>query len=119
MENLTCFNCGRPVPDEQAIVYTDPSVYVICHQCFSQTKTCAMCVERSTCEFETNPSPLPKQEQKTIRQGNMVMQTVVKGEERTRLFCQGGCKCWSEDFGCLKENGTCGNYKEVMPNAEM
>ena len=77
------------------------------------------CKEAHICDFETNSSSLPKQVQQTSRQGNMVMQTVVKNPERIRITCEKGCKCWSDEFGCLKQNGICSNYEEVISNDEI
>lgn len=109
MANIPCDYCGNPASS----IINEDNLKCMCAQCFSMTKTCAMCVEGGKCAFETDPSPLPKQVQKTIRQGNMVLQTVVKNPDRIRETCQFGCICFHEEFGCLKENGTCGNYKEV------
>lgn len=115
MQPLTCSICGRPC-FKDAIVSVEPIIYAMCAQCYSQCGTCAMCKEAHICDFETNSSSLPKQVQQTSRQGNMVMQTVVKNPERIRITCEKGCKCWSDEFGCLKQNGSCGNYEEVIPN---
>lgn len=127
MENgyLICSYCGRPCP-KGAIVSVnenagpdEPAAYIMCANCFQMTKSCTFCLEAYACPFETSDNPLPKQVQQTIRQGNAVIQTIVKNPERIRETCQKGCKCWSEEFGCLKENGICGNYKEVLPNVKM
>lgn len=126
METLTCQYCGQPCL-ENAIISaievegpdTNPAYYIMCPQCFQQTKTCNMCIHRGECEFETSTCPLPKQVQKTIRQGQMVMQTIVQNPDRIRETCQKSCKCWSDEFGCLKQNGTCGQYEEVIPNVKM
>lgn len=115
---LTCNICGRPCL-ENAIVCTEPVAYVMCPQCFQHCGTCALCISARECLFETSPSLLPKQIQQTIRQGNMTMQSIVKNPDRIRETCQKGCKCWSDDLGCLKQNGTCGQYKEVIPNVKM
>lgn len=109
-ENIVCNFCGQPAK----FISIDP-IFCLCHRCFSLLNTCNACVNGATCDFETNPSPLPKRIQKTIRQGNMTMQTVAKNEERIRETCQKNCACFSEEFGCLKENGICANYKEVVP----
>lgn len=112
-ENILCDFCGQSATiidanDEEHTVF-------FCDRCFSVTKTCGACIKSTQCDFETNPSPLPKQVQKTVRQGNMVMQTVIKNEERIRETCRKNCACFHEDFGCLRENGTCSNYEEVKP----
>jgi hypothetical protein len=65
------------------------------------------------CEFETNPSPIPKQIQKTVRQGNVQMQTVMDNPERIEAFCH-KCPCWCD--ACGRYDGTCGNYNEYTPS---
>lgn len=84
----------------------------MCGNCFSMAGTCGLCENGTLCDFETNPSPLPKQVQKVIRQGNAIIQTVVKNPERIRETCLKNCPCCDPNFGCFKENGTCGIYKE-------
>ena len=74
-----------------------------------------MCLKSVNCEFEQNPDPMPKQIQQTIRQGNMMAQTVVKNPERINAFCA-HCPCWNTlDACCNRENGTCGRYDEYIP----
>lgn len=71
-----------------------------CARCAELLKTCQTC--SAPCEFQTNPDPMPKVVMKTVRQGNMVMQTQVKNEERVQKFCP-SCCCWDENHGCMKE----------------
>ena len=71
-----------------------------CARCAELLKTCQAC--SAPCEFATNPDPMPKVVMKTVRQGNMVMQTQVKNEERVQKFCP-SCCCWDENHGCMKE----------------
>lgn len=116
---LVCKICGRPCLKDaivSAVEIEEPDFapYAICPQCYNHCGTCAMCVFVKECAFETDPNPLPKQVQKTIRQGQMIMQTIVQNPDRIRETCQKSCKCWSDDLGCLKQNGTCGNYKEIL-----
>ena len=110
MVNTPCNYCGNP-----ASTAVDNEGRHSCIKCLQLFNTCHMCTERQKCDFETNPSSLPKQVQKTVRQGNMVMQTVEKNPARIDISCKAGCLCFSEEFGCLKQNGTCGNYTEVIP----
>lgn len=107
-ENILCDFCGQPATIIDAETFT-----LFCDRCFSVTKTCGACIKSTQCDFETNPSPLPKQVQKTVRQGNMTMQTVVKNPARIQLCCT-GCDCFDiESQGCFKENGVCSNYNEI------
>lgn len=89
-----------------------------CARCASLFGTCSMCLNSINCEFETNPSPLPKQVMQTIRQGNMVVQTVVPNPERIKAFCT-SCHCYNADPPmCLRQFGTCGKYNEYTPSPQ-
>lgn len=121
METLNCAYCGRPC-FEGAILSAYPTKesetkwITMCHECFSLTNICALCKEARSCEFMTNPDPSPKQIQQTIRQGQAIIQTVVMNPERIEKTCKTLCKCWSDEFGCLKQNGICSQYEEVIPD---
>ena len=81
-----------------------------CENCAKTSGTCGSCTQKNECDFETNPSPLPKAVQKQIRQGNQILVTTVINKERIRETCMKNCECFSEEFGCLKENGCCNKY---------
>ena len=83
---------------------------LICEDCLNATGTCRMCEFAKTCDFETNPSPLPKVVQKVIQQGNMQMATQVRNPERKKSTCEAGCKCYDEEYGCSRQNSLCINY---------
>lgn len=94
----------------------NPEGTMACKRCAGLFNTCHLCLNSTKCEFETNPSPLPKQVQQTIRQGNVQMQTVIKNPERIQLCCT-GCPCWNAvDACCNREYETCGSYNEYMPS---
>ena len=107
-EILTCDICGAPMKPSDSIIDEN---YIICPNCFKQLKTCNLCRFWNVCEYDTNPSPLPKVIQKQIRQGNMVAVTQAINPERVRITCEKGCKCYSTENGCLKQNGTCSNQE--------
>ena len=113
--DYNCGYCGSTGPHR----FFEQDGTPICDHCMAASGTCAFCVQSTQCEFESNPSPLPKQVQKTIRQGNMVIQTVVQNPERIDITCRKLCKCFSEDLGCLKQFGCCGNQEDIKPNVEM
>lgn len=117
-DTTTCIHCGRPCPQD-AIVMAEPAAYAICRQCYTLYNTCNACTNVVTCAFNTHPSPLPKQIQQTIRQGNMTMQSFVKNPERIDITCKIGCHCWSDEFGCGRENNICGNYDEISITEDM
>ena len=84
---------------------------ILHRECAKKLGTCQTCVLANACEFDTNPDPMPKVVMQTIRQGNMTMQTQVRNPSRVEKFCN-SCSCFSQENGCLKQNGCCGNWKE-------
>lgn len=72
---------------------------------------------REECEFETNPSTIPKVVQQRIQQGPMTSIVQVKNPTRVEMFCK-NCKCFDEEFGCLKENSCCGDWQAKYLNNE-
>ena len=109
-ELLKCDLCGTPMIPSVSII---DNKRIICANCFSKLRTCYACTFGNTCTFRTDPSPLPQTINKQIRQGNMVTVTQVMNPDRVRITCEKGCKCYSKENGCLKQIGTCTNYKEV------
>lgn len=107
-----CSICGAPLI---ADVIVDDG-HLICPSCFESLRTCKICRFGNTCEFETNPSSLPKIISKQIRQGNMTAVTQVMNPERVRITCEKGCKCYSKENGCLKQIGTCNNQEVYYGN---
>ena len=109
-----CAFCGRP--NAKIITPDDKRHYLMCIQCYQAFNTCQACVNGSVCDFETNPSPLPKQIPQEIRQGNMIIQTTVPNPERVKLTCF-NCKCFNEDeLLCCKQFNYCQHYKELTPS---
>ena len=107
-----CDICGEISPKTALTQASDNSWKRICGNCLQKSGTCGLCSHGGICDFETNDSTVPKIIQKQIRQGNQIIVTTVRNPERIRVTCQENCECFSEKFGCLRENGTCGNYKE-------
>lgn len=91
----------------------------LCNRCSQIPKQCGLCVYAQTCPFETDPSPLPKTVVKTIQQENMIAQVQIKNPSRIEVTCRSQCLCFSEEFGCLKENHICGNYVERNPEVSL
>lgn len=98
----TCNICGQLMITPGFVEHTSEGVIHYCEQCHQALNTCQLCPNVRKCEFHTNPDPMPKVVMKTVRQGNMVMQTQVKNEERVQKFCP-SCCCWDENHGCMKE----------------
>lgn len=115
---LICDNCGK-TDLKMLITETAPNTYkYLCHHCASLSGTCGSCTCGDTCDFETNPSPLPKAVQKQIRQGNQIAVVTIKNSERIDITCRKNCKCFdAENDVCNKENTCCSNYiDKEMPN---
>lgn len=113
-----CDVCGQPcITRDFIFVPADDNRghFHLCKRCASLSGTCGLCIEGDKCDFETNPSTLPKQVIQVMTKGNMKIQQEVPNPERIKITCMKGCKCFSEEFGCLKRNcGTCGNYKRCF-----
>ena len=106
-----CDICGQIVPDSMFTQKSDGSWIRICKKCESLSGTCGGCSKSSTCDFETNPSPIPKAVEKRFQQGNQIMITQIKNPSRIDVTCRINCPCFSEEFGCCREYNTCGNFE--------
>lgn len=108
----SCFICGSP--DGETPVYTADGTYLksLCKNCSKIPAQCGLCVKGQECSFQTDPSPLSKVIVETVQKGNMTMQRQVKNPSRIEITCKQHCSCFSEEYGCLKENGICSNYLE-------
>lgn len=106
----TCEWCGRFMNPTNIYSIGD-EIHRICSNCAAQSGYCPTCTHSAHCDFEENPIGIPKQVQQQIRQGNSVISTVVVNPERIRETCAKNCKCFSEEFGCLRQNcQTCGEW---------
>lgn len=110
----TCGLCGRVDPQVSFVQKSDGTFIYWCGDCKSKSGTCGLCSKSSECCYETDPSPLPKAVLKSFKQGNMITQVQIKNPDRIDITCRVNCQCFSEEFGCLRENGTCGNYEGVF-----
>ena len=93
-----CDICGQPIVGKVDLAYIgiddDTKWYELCPQCSEHWGRCLTCKSITQCDFETNPVNIPKQIQQQIRQGNMVVQTVVRNPEREKETCAKNCHCW-------------------------
>ena len=112
MSIMVCETCSRQT-QQQVLAPDGDSWHILCPNCASQLNSCGFCKNGGKCDFETNPSSLPKFVQKQIRQGNMIAVTDIPNPERIRQTCQKGCPCFDPEFGCLKQNNTCGKWRIV------
>lgn len=109
-----CDICHRQIHHTE-VIYDSKSNKIVCSDCCNRLSTCDNCHNGNICLFETDPSPLPKQIQKQIRQGNMIGQTIIKNPERVRQICEVKCPCWdTETESCNKQLRYCANIQEVI-----
>ena len=116
-ELVTCAICGNIIPKKNYCLthFKDGSWQPTCDNCLKLSGTCGGCSKSSTCDFETNPSPLPKAVQKQIRQGNQILVTTVKNPSRIEATCKKNCDCWDEENQqCSKEYGCCSKYTDNL-----
>jgi hypothetical protein len=104
-----CNYCGKA----EASIFT-PEGIGSCPRCTQLFNTCNVCLNSvKPCEFETNPSPIPKTITKVVQKGNMRAQVELDNPDRIEAFCL-TCPCWCD--GCGRFSGTCGNYNEYVPS---
>lgn len=109
-----CDICHRQIHHTE-VIYDSKSNKIVCSDCCNRLSTCDNCHNGNICLFETDPSPLPKQIQKQIRQGNMIGQTIIKNPDRVLITCKKGCPCWdAETESCNKQLRYCANIQEVI-----
>lgn len=111
-ELFNCELCGHPIAIE--MVWESELTHdhhLICQECFRSFSTCRMCESGRSCAFQDDTT-LPKQVQRTVRQGNMVMSNLVPNPELVDKTCKAGCKCYDntgqycrrEDNYCIEHN---------------
>ena len=106
---IICNYCGKM----EASIFT-PEGIGSCPRCTQHFNTCNVCMNSiKPCEFETNPSPIPKTITKVVQKGNMRAQVEIDNPDRIEAFCL-TCPCWCD--GCGRFSGTCGNYDEYVPS---
>lgn len=113
-QRYECDVCHRQIHHTE-VIYDSKSNKIVCSDCCNRLSTCDNCHNGNICLFETDPSPLPKQIQKQIRQGNMIGQTIIKNPDRILITCKKGCPCWNaETESCNKQLRYCANIQEVI-----
>lgn len=106
----TCEQCGQLMTAVGTYIDHN-SNKLLCAKCNDAYGTCPTCANGNACDFETNPSPLPKVVVQVVRQGPMTSQTQVKNPERIAITCATNCGCYNNGI-CCKEFRTCANWKE-------
>ena len=111
---INCDMCGNPIIGTETIFLNtqdQSQKRIYCEQCSSLVGKCPTCRFQRVCDFETNPSPLPKTIQQQIRQGNAVMMTEIRNPERVAATCEKNCSCFDKEFGCMKQNDFCMKWR--------
>lgn len=114
----TCEICGQLTKHLVIDVTDENHIHFLCQSCQEQSGTCATCKHGGECLFQTSPSPIPKIIKKEIRQGNMIAVTDIPNPERIRETCAKGCPCFDPEFGCFKQNNTCGKWRIVYESTK-
>ena len=95
----TCALCGKPIVE--AGIIDGGELY--CVKCGMLLGTCDTCRHMPVCTFVTDPSPVPKVIQQSVKQGNMIASMPVKNPNRIEITCKKGCECWNDEYGCMRE----------------
>ena len=110
-----CEVCGSIDPNYVLFLNKDETAYIpVCSNCSKLSGTCGECLKSATCDFETNPSPIPKAVQKRIQQGNQIVMAQIKNPSRIDATCRINCPCFSEENGCCREYNCCNNFEGVF-----
>ena len=107
-----CELCGKPTI-QPFFTQEAEKWHVFCDNCIHKVNSCAFCTLGNQCDFETNPSSLPKIVQKQIRQGPQVMITTIKNPDRIRETCQILCDCFDAKIGCLRDFNYCDKLDHI------
>ena len=101
----TCDMCRAPVhKSDEVIIYDEDNIEILCATCYTHLNSCRTCGDNRSCDFETNPIPIPKQTMKVMRQGNAVVQTMVQNPDRIAETCAKNCRCWDHEHSyCRRE----------------
>lgn len=112
MQVFKCENCGS-ILLSSGVVYdlTDPeNGHILCSDCASKSNTCDMCRHNTGCSFMESSDPTPKLIQKQVAINGGYAVTQIMNPERIRNTCKKGCPCFSDEFGCSRQNNWCNNH---------
>lgn len=104
-----CAKCGRPIQREK--VLSNKGIY--CLNCTLLLGTCTGCQHSTSCAFQEDPTPIPKTVVKTFQQGPMTLQQEIANPDRILETCAKNCKCYNEEFGCMRQYESCKEYLEL------
>ena len=121
---LYCEKCHNLIFEKPHFVMDGPDKHhILCHRCAAALSSCLFCNHCSTCDFETNPSPLPKIVQKQIQRGPIITVTNIKNPDRIAITCKNGCPCYHPENGCMRQFYYCGNiehiFSDIIPEEEV
>lgn len=117
-----CDFCGTIVPTKSLVVIeiNESKNIHTCPNCYNLIGTCRTCKHILRCGFEEDITE-PHQVQKTIRQGPMIMNTIIKNPNLIEKHCS-SCYCSNNNWNgnenggyiCQRENEigmNCANYE--------
>lgn len=83
----------------------------LCPQCNSLLGRCPTCTKANKCELQTDTS-MPTTIRRQIQQNGMIFEQDVINPSKIEKCCK-PCECFSEEFGCFKQNSQCCNNYEL------
>lgn len=107
-----CDMCGCIILDRRGIITKNKTdnFILICEDCYNTLGTCGTCTQ--DCSLEKD-NTMPRTVMKTVRQGNMTMQTQVLNPDLVAKHCP-SCKCYRNNQ-CLRQKGSsCDKYESVI-----
>lgn len=95
-----------------AIIFKESEeTYFFCPDCADQIGQCSTCSLGDKCDFQTNPSPIPRTIKRQVQHGPIFSVTEEKNPARTAITCKVNCECFDPEKECLKKSGVCNKWK--------
>lgn len=109
-----CDTCGRIIIDKKGIIVTDRNgrYMLICSDCYNSLGTCSTCVN-TQCGLQADTSGRPKQVQRKVQSGGMVMVAPGPNPELVQEYCT-TCLCYMGGSCQRQKSGSCSNYNSVI-----
>lgn len=120
---IVCEICGRAVDPTYSVIDSETLV-TMCGDCYPYWGTCRTCEQAKDCLLMDDTSGIPKVISRQINQklpNGMTAISVVNelNPSLVETICKVSCPCFSEEFGCLRQNiGFCKDFQPPRAVAE-